>query len=245
MKKYKVIISILLLAGIIGGCGIASPEEGSLAECLPVTADEVDCYRYFSGSSSVSTEYGIYQYEDSFIFIAEYFNCGRAYMETFALTKEQQEAFIDEINQCSDVRAEISDTDGGHSQYGDLSVNGKFYETGSVNLDKLGIALAEDPVMIEEIPEELAAYEEADLPRMMALGKNNNSFMKLDGLGEPAFVYMLQEQIQEEISDTVTKVTVIEEREQDFVMELETEAQEIYRVTVTYLGYVGDIQIKE
>lgn len=258
MKKYCLIAGIMIAAGLLGGCNMFTPrsvntEEGTVTEqkgdydeVLPVTAEDVEFYRYMDGSSSVYTEYGIYKYNGSFVFMGNYFNCGNYFTETYALTEEQQEAFIEALNQCSQrEEEEEEETDGGHSSYGDVSVNGILYGVSGLDLEKLKIELQENPVMIEDLPEELAAYEEADLTQMRAEGSRNISIVSIGAIGEPAYIQMINEQIEEEISDAVTKVTVTEENEQDFVMELETENQGIYYVTVTYLGYVADIRTME
>lgn len=257
MKKCCLIASVMIASIVLGGCNGVLPktvstdevnsteQESDFSECLPVTMEDVEFYRNYAGSSSVYTEYGIYKYEDSFVFMVNYFNCGNSYMDTYALTDEQQEAFLEELNQCSNKEEkEEEEGDGGYSSYGDVSVNGILYGVNGLNLDKLQIELQEDPVPVEDIPEELSAYEEADLTRMMEKGNNNIYVMSLGTIGEPAYIHMIKEQIEGELlDDVVTKVTVIEENEQDYVMELETENQEIYHVTVTYLGYVADIHI--
>lgn len=262
MRKYYLIASVMITSIILGGCNniatnkvnteeINITEQGKDSpEWQSVTVDDVDYYRYYTGSSSVNTEYGIYKYQDSLVCMVNYFDCGNYYMDTFALTDEQQEAFIEELNQGvikddNEEEGEEEERDGGYSSYGEVSVNGIGYAVAALNLDKLGIELAEDPAIVDGIPEELGAYEEADLTRMMEQGSNNISVIFIGTLGEPAYIHMINEQIGQEIAEDVTKVTVIEENEQDFVMELETGNQEIYHVTVTYLGYVADIQAME
>lgn len=258
MKRMKVLVtsSILLAMMALGGCRRlpipvtdhteGTEQEEGFEEVLPLTKGDVDYYRSFQGSSSVYTEYAIYQYEDSFIFLVNYFNCGEISMETFALTEDQTEAFIEELNQCCkaggpDEEKEIGD--GGWTAECEVSVNGRVYFVDDISLTELGISLEEDPDMQEETAEELSAYEEGNLGELREATEAYPFFLMNNGtLAQSGYYHMIQAQIEERMGVTVTRATVVEKRDFDYVLELETDQGETWKATVTYPGYVVEIQ---
>lgn len=257
MKQIKVLIMIGLLIGlaVLGGCNRlfsyvtdnteeVTQEEG-FADILPLAEDDVDYYRSYSGSSSVYTEYGIYKYEDSFIFVVNYFNCGNFYRETFQLTVEQTEVFMQELNQYRAVENPATEEEPSEGDWGsdcEVSVNGSVYCINGISLTELGISLQENPDIQEEVSEELTAYADGNLEGLGEAGKAHMSFMMNGTLDEPGYYCMIQEQITTEVFGKVTKAAVIEQRDYDFLLQLTTDQGETWQATVTYLGYVADIQ---
>ena len=63
------------LALILTACGFnGNPNEGE-SGTENVTEENMECYVYRSGSSSLCEGFTIYEYKGEFIFAADYFNC--------------------------------------------------------------------------------------------------------------------------------------------------------------------------
>ena len=116
-----------------------------------IERENLECYYYMDGSSSLSEEFMIYRYEDQLIFAADYFDCGEELLETYPLTEEQADKVIEELNAVSKAAASSAEngTDqenadqeiaaGGHMRYGNLVIDGTSYEAGRIDFEGIGI----------------------------------------------------------------------------------------------------------
>lgn len=123
MKKWIAVGIMLVLIFNLAGCTeneqssvnawISVADEAFFAEsasCIPIDAfsfarmsiDSVNFHSYFRkvGTSSVNNSILIYRYEDTLIAVQSYFGGGDAAMQTFTLTQEQGEDFLNLIITC-------------------------------------------------------------------------------------------------------------------------------------------------
>ena len=120
MKKWIAVGIMLVLILNLAGCKkedqpavgvVTSVADASFlvesSSCIPAdafsfareNADSENFHSYYRevGTSSVNNSILIYRYEDTLIAVQSYFSCGDAAMQTFTLTQEQGEAFLNLI----------------------------------------------------------------------------------------------------------------------------------------------------
>ncbi len=217
-----------------------------------IERENLECYYYMDGSSSLSEEFMIYRYEDQLIFAADYFDCGEELLETYPLTEEQADKVIEELNAVSKAAASSAEngTDqenadqeiaaGGHMRYGNLVIDGTSYEAGRIDFEGIGIEVKD------------AAYVEysADIADTFELegfeGLQESDQWKRHSLsgGIWGFVRAVKEQAEQQTGACFDGMVIGEPGAEDVTVRLYTEEDEWYTATVTYQGYVAGL-VKE
>lgn len=203
--------------------------------------ENLEYYCYFSGSSSLSEEFIIYQYEDEFIFAADYFNCGQGYIETYALTEEQVAGVLEEINSVSVVEEEEEEetTDGGYRANGVMLVDHDYYNVGRIDFEEIGIEV-KDANEVEYPSEEVVnSFEINGFKELQESEQWKNTMMSS---GIRVFGEVIKEQAETELGAVIGSMTVDELGNEDLRIKLHTEEGEVYTAVVTYRGYVADIE---
>lgn len=233
-KLWTSIACLLLGVGLFAGIryGISEP-EGELV------AEEIDYYYSRSGSSSVCTQYAIYQYKGDFIFVAHYFNCGDAYMETYSLDSVQKEKFLEVLKQCRPDKAVGGDfeKDGGYSEENLLCAGGKQYPLKDFSLNNIGLVLRDmsDIDFAGDISAELRVFSE-ETARLRDTYNYSEDVIFFAGADE--FEKMIYDQLMEQAGEEIEAVAIIEEGEEDFLIEVKTESGRVFKATVTHMGLV-------
>lgn len=256
-KKVVIILSIVL---IIVGCeksgGLmhnTNVNEEIMVDHVKdkvfegtINTDNIDFYTYSSGSTSVNENFAIYKYQDSFIFVERFFNCGDDFMETYLLTKEQEEKFIEALNNCnaSTIQPVDSVGEGGSITKGGISINGEYYPVKGFNLESIGIEMQD--IYDVDFPEETFIGNDVfDKNAITNIINNSNNSEKTPlYLASEGFERVIYNQITKEIGDNIAKISVVEENKNDFILDVFTGEEKEYKVTVTYMGYVANIELK-
>lgn len=208
-----------------------------------VTRENLEYYYYSDGSSSLLEEFMIYQYEDKFIFAASYFNCGQGLMETYPLTEEQVEGFLEEVNAVSpagnDAGEEGSGSDGESRIKGSMMIGEDCYQVGKIDFDKIRIEVkdASDVAYPSEDPENallINGFEE--------LQESDQWKKTMLSNGIPAFGEAVREQAETELGVIIDSMTIGELGTEDLTVKLHTKEDEEYTAIVTYRGYVAYIE---
>lgn len=239
-KKWTVGIICLLFAA---GLPAVVWYRMSVAKQVPA-AGEIDYYYSRSGSGSVCVKYAIYQYEGDFIFVAHYFNCGDAYMETYPLDSVQKEKFLEAVKQCRPDKAAGSRAlqgEGGYSEGKLLCAGGKQYPLKDFSLDTVGLVLRDmsDIDFVEDSSEELRVFSE----EMAGLRDTyNDSENAVFFIGVEEFERMMYDQLTEQAGEKIETVDIIEAGEEDFLIEVMTGSGKALKATVTHMGFVRKIR---
>lgn len=250
---------ILIMIFLISGCAKSTWNKGTINKQnidvknngniamkvheVAVNRKNIDFYTYRSGSSSVSEEFVIYKYNENFIFAIRYFNCGDEFIESYALTKEQEEKFIDALNKCTIgiVQSTNSVVDGGSDTKNGASIKGEYYSVKGFNIEPIGIEVKDiyDVDFPKDTFKENCVFDSDEINKII----KNVSRMKqvpifMSTLGFERLVY---DQVTKEIRENIASIRVAEENENDISMNIITEDGKEYKATVTYMGYVASI----
>lgn len=241
----------LLLVGMLFSIFMTGCEEDRTKEeetyVGTIERENLEYYYYSSGSSSVCEKFMIYQYDDQFIFAADYFDCGEGLLETYPLTEEQVERVVEEVNSVSPAEAfsawEKSDEempDGGSRSYGILMVDGVSYKVGKIDFEGIGIEVKDAAEM--EYPADLEDSFEID--GFKDLQESDQWKRKELSSGMLVFAGAVKEQAEAQTGAVMDGMAIGELGEEDLTVKLHTKEDEWYIATVTYRGFVADI-VKE
>lgn len=235
-KALAYLLLPVLISIFMTGC-----RENSSLESFEgnVDRENLEYYFYSDGSSSVSECFVIYKYQDQFIFVADYFECGNGLTETYVLSEEQIEGVLEELNTLSVEEASKETGDGGHSAYGGILVDDTYYRVGRIDFERLGIEVKDalDVVYPDEDME-----KSFDIYGFKELQESDQWKKRLLNNGTWEFAEVIKEQAEAELGTVIDSMTFGELGDEDLSVELHTEDDKIYIATVTYRGYVADIK---
>lgn len=206
------------------------------------TAD-MDGFEYYccsSGSSSVNERYMIYPYEEELILVADYFNCGEGFAETYMLNDEQVEAFYEQLEKGivkkEDKKrndAEEIPADGGSSVQASLCMDGEVQPAKKLDLDAMGIELQD----AGDIYETVDADEVCEIEGMQDLQYSKAWRETFFSVNLYEFEYMVQQQVEDILGEQVEEIEILDVGE-SCELEVETEDGDVHTFTMTVWGYV-------
>lgn len=240
-KKILGVLAIAIL--ILTACGLGN----SIAERKPddITEENLEYYAEQRGSSSVCVRTLIYPYNGEFILSADYFNCGNALVETRTLSEEETEGFLRQVNTVSIKPAKTEDTgsDGAYAEKFRLCVDGVSYSVGKIDFESLGIQIKD--IHEVEYPEE-EENNKFELGGMQQLQDSAGWKERPVFIGMEAFGRSVGEQIEERLgADTSKDIDAMEIgslSEKDFTVRIKMKGGGSYVATVTYMGYVAEVE---
>ena len=208
------------LALILTACGFnGNPNEGE-SGTENVTEENMECYVYRSGSSSLCEGFTIYEYKGEFIFAADYFNCGDELVETYSLQEREVKLFLEEANVVfakgtqGETKEEDFDRAGAYLERSYMVVDGVFYSVEKIDFEVLGIDVTDKL-------QETTQWKEQ--PVFISVGE---------------FQRCVGKQIEERTGEEIERMAIDGLGDEDFMIKAEMQNGEHYTVTVTYLGYV-------
>lgn len=252
MKRKGMMLAGLLVL-VLTACGLKSggeekditvmdAKETEEKEAGWITEEDLWHYYYSEGSSSLNRSIIIYKYHEEFIFAACYFECGDQFLETRLLSRDETTSFLDQINALpvkEEETKETEDREGAYSEKGDMVVDGISYPVGQMDFNALGIIL-KDIHEVEYPPEEeILKYELEGVSELQA------STQWLDRpvfIGLEAFEKSVAEQLKEQLGEEIDTMAVEELSDEDLTIRIQLRDGEKLRATVTYMGYVADIE---
>lgn len=240
MKKIiTFLIILLLMLAVLAGVwyAISGSEEKFVTE-------DIDYYYSMDGSSSVNTEYAVYQYRGEYIFVASYFDCGNTVIETYALNEEQKEKFLEALKDCKinkKLDKDSQPTDGGTVRSNHIYTRGKQYPVTDLDFDSIGITLKaihsiDFPEDISEKTKVFTSEEIQNLRDTYNDSENAVFFIHTDN-----FEKMIYDQLVEQTGEEIETVVIQETGIEDFLIVFKTESGKAYEATVTRMGFVDKI----
>lgn len=229
------------LALILTACGFnGNPNEGE-SGTENVTEENMECYVYRSGSSSLCEGFTIYEYKGEFIFAADYFNCGDELVETYSLQEREVKLFLEEANVVfakgtqGETKEEDFDRAGAYLERSYMVVDGVFYFVEKIDFEVLGIDVTDAHEVKYPLDEETTEYKIEELPKLQETTqwKEQPVFISV---GE--FQRCVGKQIEERTGEEIERMAIDGLGDEDFMIKAEMQNGEHYTVTVTYLGYV-------
>lgn len=222
-------------------------EEPEIKAETVVTEDNLEYYTYYSGSTSVCERGAVYHYKGEFILIADYFNCGDEYMETYPLSEEELQLFLEEVNAAVAKAAEKGKEkekedeagEGGSSTRAGVSAGGIYYPIWEINLEALGISMTDAYRAAYPSKEEAEHYKIEGFLDLQEKTQWNEGPVSV---GSAEFQRSVGKQIEEWAGEEIGQMTIEDFQEEDFEIIAETENGEKYRATVTYAGYVAKVE---
>lgn len=237
-KRFCLLVTVVMVL-FLTAC---SSDSGQI-ERKPdnITAENLEYYSYESGSSSLCVRTAVYPYNGSFIFIADYFNCGNELMETRCLSEEETKYFLERVNTVSakETKTDRADGDGAYTEKGDLSVNGVSYLVEKIDFESIGIKI-KDIHEVEYPPEEeKGIFEQEGMQKLQdfARWKEQPVF-----IGAEAFKKSVEEQIEARLGEEIASMEIDSLLEEDFTIKVKAKGGEIYTARVTYMGYVAETE---
>lgn len=266
MKKRVCLLLAGVLAVILAACSFDNnrndpPEDIEAEEVaavkpvkespnpvpIIVTKENLEYYAFFDGSASVCERGGIYKYKEEFIFVADYFNCGDECMETYLLSDEEIGLFLEEVNvaiakeeKAKKVEDEENEgSDGGSSVRAGVSAKGKYYSIWLIDLEVLGISMTDAYRVEYPSEEETLQYKIEGFLELQEKTQWNESPVSLGGR---EFQRSVGKQIEEQLGEKIERMVIDCYQDEDFVIKAETKEGGGYVVTVTYFGYVAEVE---
>lgn len=250
------------LALILAACGSndmnkGKPEvtsEENLTEARPdaVTEENLEYYFCQSGSGSLCERFAVYTYKGEFIFVADYFNCGNELSETRPLSEEESKLFLDEANAVfsegkdkkSSMRGdkaggENEDGDGAYAEKTVLVTEGIAYSVSGMDFEAMGISVTNARDAEYPSEEETERYK---IEGILELQESEQWKERVVSIGGREFQRSVGEQMEERSGEKIVKMVIDELLDEDFVIKAETQKGDSYKVTVTYSGYVAEVE---
>lgn len=229
------------LALILTACGFNSNPNEEKSGTENVTEENMECYVYRSGSSSLSEGFIIYEYKGEFIFAADYFNCGDELVETYSLQEREVKLFLEEADAIfaegteGETKEEDFDRAGAYSERSYMVVDGVFYSVEKIDFEVLGIDVTDAHEVEYPLDEETAEYEIEELSKLQETTQWEEQPVFIT-VGE--FQRCVGKQIEERTGEEIERMAIDGLGDEDFMIKAEMQNGECYAVTVTYSGYV-------
>lgn len=240
-KKILGVLAIAIL--ILTACGLGN----GIAEKKPddITAENLEYYADQRGSSSVCVRTVIYPYNGEFILAVEYFSCGNALVETRTLSEEEAKDFLEQVNTVPVKPAKTEDTGNGGAYVENfrLCVDGVSYSVEKIDFESLGIQIKD--IHEVEYPKE-EENNKCELEGTQQLQDSAGWKERPVFIGMEAFGRSVGEQIEERLgtdtSEDIDAMEIVSLSEKDFTMKIKMKGGRSYVATVTYMGYVAEVE---
>lgn len=208
-----------------------------------ITEENMEYYSYRSGSSSLSEEFAVYEYKGEFVFAADYFHCGDELLETRVLSEEEKKLFFEKVNAVS-VSPEAADKgsdyrDGAHTEHGSMTVNGSCYSVGMIDFESIGMTIKDASEAEYPMEEETEGYEIEGIFELQELAQWKEKHISVT---TEEFERSVGKQIEDRLGEEIERMVIDSSRDEDFVIKAETKEGGGYVVTVTYFGYVAEVE---
>lgn len=254
MKRASYFLAVGALALLLMACGPDSSvnrteqeniTEENLTGVKPdmITEENLEYYAYSRGSSSLCEKFAVYAYNGDFIFAADYFNCGDELLETRLLSEEEKKLFLEEVNAVSSkleaADGESDDNEGAHTEYGGLVVDGTYYHVEMIDFGTMGITIKDASDAEYPTEEETGKYEMEGILELQEMAQWKEQAVSA---GSKEFVRSVGKQIEDQSGEELERMVIDSFREEDFIIKAATKKGDSYIVTVTYFGYVANLE---
>lgn len=254
MKRTSYFFAIGALALILTACGPGNSVNGTEQENIieenitgvkpdRITEENLEYYVYSRGSSSLCEKFAVYEYNGDFIFAADYFNCGNELLETRLLSEEEKKLLLEEVNAVSPnpkaADGESDNNEGAHTEYGGLVVDGAYYRVEMIDFGTMGITIKDASDAEYPTKEETEKYEMEGILDLQEMPQWKEQAVSA---GSREFVRSVGQQIEDQSGEELDRMVIDSFREEDFIIKAATKKGDSYIATVTYFGYVAELE---